>query len=77
MKYVITIIATTTVFAILGLLAACGVVANDRAGHTDTPLMAFTIMPLAGAGVGLITACIAAGLGYCFSRQDVGKAPAA
>jgi hypothetical protein len=73
MKYVITIISTTAGFAVLGLCAAFGVVGFDQTADRDLPLIAFTMMPMGGAAIGLLTACIATGVGYCFTRQDVSR----
>ena len=67
MQYTITIVASTALFAIIGLFAAWGIVAHSESYH-DRAEMAFTILPLGGAAVGAIVGCLGVRVGERLSK---------
>jgi hypothetical protein len=68
MKYMWSIIFSTMIFTVIGLISAFGMAEYTHRGQPrpDYFFVVFTMLPLGGAVVGLVIGCIAAALGHRF-----------
>jgi hypothetical protein len=72
LKYTIAIITSAAVFAILGLLAAWGTAAyypSAEGGRAGRITDAFIMLPLGGAGVGLVIGCVGSMMGQRLRQE--------
>lgn len=77
MKYAITIIASTAIFTIFGLLAAWNVIAYQLPGQPGdiAPFLAVASLFVGGAVTGLVVGCIGTGVEYRLRDKQAGKGP--
>lgn len=73
MKYMWSIIISTMIFTVIGLIAAFGMAEYTRRGpqmRADYFFVVFSMFPLGGSVAGLVIGCIAAVLGNRYADRQ-------